>query len=98
MKCKLYLRGSFIHYNFLKPHYISHKIMHITFLWVEALLCKSRVFLSYPKIIGNPIVNVYQTVSYLYISILSCNWNEITNTIRLFLLLLHAIHFFEYNI
>ena len=30
----IYLRWSFTQYDFLKHHYISHKIMHVSSLWV----------------------------------------------------------------
>ena len=29
---KIYLRRGVIHYDFLKPHYISYKLMHVTSL------------------------------------------------------------------
>ena len=40
-------------------------------------------FGRYLKIIGSPIVYIYQAVSYSYISILSCDRNEVTSRISL---------------
>ena len=57
---------------FLKPHYTSHIIKYISSLAVEAYPGIAQS-LRYPKIIGNPIVLLYQIIPYSYISILSFN-------------------------
>ena len=36
-------RGSFVHYNFLKLHYIRNKMIHVSALNVGALMCNVNV-------------------------------------------------------
>ena len=36
-------RGNFVHYDFLKLQYISHKMRHVSPLKVEALSCNSNI-------------------------------------------------------
>ena len=36
-------RGNFLHYDFLKLQYISHKIRHVSPLRVEALSCNNNI-------------------------------------------------------
>ena len=36
-------RGSFVHYNFLKLHYIRNKMTHVSPLYVGALTCDVTV-------------------------------------------------------
>ena len=36
-------RGSFVHYNFLKLHYIRNKMTHVSPLYVGALTCNVNV-------------------------------------------------------
>ena len=36
-------RGNFLHYDFLKLQYISHKMRHVSPLRVEALLCNNNI-------------------------------------------------------
>ena len=37
------LKGNFVHYDFLKLQYISHKTEHISPLRVEALSCNNNI-------------------------------------------------------
>ena len=36
-------RGNFVHYDFLKLQYISHKMRHVSPLRVEALSCNNNI-------------------------------------------------------
>ena len=61
--------GSFVHYIPQKPHYISHRIMHVNSIVVTTLPCNSIILLCYSKIIGYPI-NLF-----LILIILTCKYN-----------------------
>ena len=43
-------RGNFVHYDFLKLHYIRHKIKDVSPLRVAALTCNSPLYTLPPKI------------------------------------------------
>ena len=43
-------RGNFVHYDFLKLHYIRHKIKDVSPLRVAALTCNSTLHTLPPKI------------------------------------------------
>ena len=43
-------RGNFVHYDFLKLHYIRHKIKDVSPLRVAALTCNSTLYTLPPKI------------------------------------------------
>ena len=42
-------RGNFVHYNFLKLHYIRHKIKNVSLLRVAALTCNITLYTLPPK-------------------------------------------------
>ena len=42
-------RGNFVHYDFLKLHYIRHKIKDVSPLRVAALTCNSTLYTLPPK-------------------------------------------------
>ena len=46
-------RGNFVHYDFLKLHYIRHKIKDVSPLRVAALTCNSTLYTLPPKIALN---------------------------------------------
>ena len=46
-------RGNFVHYDFLKLHYIRHKIKDVSPLRVAALTCNSTLYTLPPKIAIN---------------------------------------------
>ena len=46
-------RGNFVHYYFLKLHYIRHKIKDVSPLRVAALTCNSTLYTLPPKIAIN---------------------------------------------
>ena len=51
-------RGNFVHYDFLKLHYIRHKIKDVSPLRVAALTCNSTLYTLPPKIALNVPDNV----------------------------------------
>ena len=60
-------RGNFVHYDFLKPHYIRHKIKDVSPLRVAALTCNSMLYTLPPKIALNVPDNVStMTCSYIF--------------------------------
>ena len=46
-------RGNFVHYDFLKQHYIRHNIKDVSPLRVAALTCNSTLYTLPPKIALN---------------------------------------------
>ena len=42
-------RANFVHYDFLKLHYIRHKIKDVSLLRVAALMCNSTLYTLPPK-------------------------------------------------
>ena len=60
-------RGNFVHYDFLKQHYIRHKIKDVSPLRVAALTCNSTLYTLPPKIALNILDNVStMTCSYIF--------------------------------
>ena len=59
-------RGDFVHNNFLKLHYIKHKIKDVSPLRVEALTCNITLYMLPPKIALHVPDNV-STMTYSYI-------------------------------
>ena len=60
-------RGNFVHYDFLKLHYIRHKIKDVSPLRVAALTCNSTLYTLPPKIALNVPDNVStMTCSYIF--------------------------------
>ena len=60
-------RGNFVHYDFLKLHYIRHKIKDVSPLRVAALTCNSTIYTLPPKIALNVPDNVStMTCSYIF--------------------------------
>ena len=60
-------RGNFVHYDFLKLHYIRHKIKDVSPLRVAALTCNSMLYTLTPKIALNVPDNVLtMTCSYIF--------------------------------
>ena len=60
-------RGNFVHYDFLKLHYIRHKIKDVSPLRVAALTCNSMLYTLPPKIALNVPDNVLtMTCSYIF--------------------------------
>ena len=60
-------RGNFVHYDFLKVHYIRHKIKDVSPLRVAALTCNSTLYTLPPKIALNIPDNVStMTCSYIF--------------------------------
>ena len=51
-------RGNFVHYDFLKLHYIRHKIKDVSPLRVAALTCNSMLYTLSSKIALNVPDNV----------------------------------------
>ena len=49
-------RGNFVHYDFLKLHYIRHKIKDVSPLRVAALMCNSTLYTLLPKIALNSLI------------------------------------------
>ena len=61
------VRGNFVHYDFLKLHYIRHKIKDVSPLRVAALTCNSTLYTLPPKIAFNVPDNVStMTCSYVF--------------------------------
>ena len=60
-------RGNFVHYDFLKQHYIRHKIKDVSSLRVAALTCNITLYTLPPKIALNVPDNVSTiTCSYIF--------------------------------
>ena len=59
-------RGNFVHYDFLKLHYLRHKIKDVSPLRVAALTCNTTLYTLPPKIALNVPDNV-STMTCLYI-------------------------------
>ena len=60
-------RGNFVHYDFLKLHYIRHKIKDVSPLRVAALTCNCTLYTLPPKIALNVPDNVSSmTCSYIF--------------------------------
>ena len=60
-------RRNFVHYDFLKLHYIRHKIKDVSPLRVAALTCNSTLYTLPPKIALNVPDNVStMTCSYIF--------------------------------
>ena len=60
-------RGNFVHYDFLKLHYIRHKIKDVSPLRVAALTCNITLYTLPPKIALNVPDNVStMTCSYIF--------------------------------
>ena len=60
-------RGNFVHYVFLKLHYIRHKIKDVSPLRVAALTCNSTLYTLPPKIALNVHDNASSmTCSYIF--------------------------------
>ena len=60
-------KGNFVHYDFLKLHYIRHKIKDVSPLRVAALTCNSTLYTLPPKIASNVSDNVStMTCSYIF--------------------------------
>ena len=60
-------RGNFVHYDFLKIHYIRHKINDVSRLRVAALTCNIMLYTLPPKIALNVPDNVStMTCSYIF--------------------------------
>ena len=60
-------RGNFVHYDFLKLHYIRHKIKDVSPLRVAALTCNITLHTLPPKIALNVPDNVStMTCSYIF--------------------------------
>ena len=45
-----HLRGSFVHYDFQKLHYVRNKMTHVSPLYFGALTCNVKRQLHYPKL------------------------------------------------
>ena len=59
-------RGNFVHYNFLRLHYIRHKIKNVSPLRVAALMCNITLYTFPPKITLNVLDNIStMTCSYI---------------------------------
>ena len=52
------LKGNFVHYDFLKLHYIRHKIKDVSSVRVAALKCNMTLYTLPPKIALNVPDNV----------------------------------------
>ena len=50
--------GNFVHYDFLKLQYISHKMRHVSPLRVEALSCNNKITCVTLEIVKNPLLQV----------------------------------------
>ena len=59
-------RGNFVHYDFLKLHYVIHKIKAVRFLRVSALTCNITLYMLPHEIALNVPDNV-STMTCLYI-------------------------------
>ena len=60
-------RGNFVHYDFLKLHYIRHKIKDVSPLRVAALTCNITLYMLPPEIALNVPDNVStMTCSYIF--------------------------------
>ena len=60
-------KGNFVHYDFLKLHYIRHKIKDVSPLRVAALTCNITLYTLPPKIALNVPDNVStMTCSYIF--------------------------------
>ena len=60
-------RENFVHYDFLKLHYIRHKIKDVSPLGMAALTCNSTLYTLPPKIALNVPDNVStMTCSYIF--------------------------------
>ena len=51
-------RGNFVYYDFLKLHFIRHKIKYVSFLRVAALMCNIALYTLPPEIALNVLDNV----------------------------------------
>ena len=68
-------RGNFVHYDFLKLHYIRHKIKDVSPLRVAALTCNITLYTLPPKIALNVTANVStMTCSYIF-----ARWHRFMN-------------------
>ena len=77
------LWGNFVHYNFLKLHYIRHKIKDVSPLRVSALTCNITFYTLPHKIALNVSDNV---------SIMTCSYMT-----QVYELLIGQIHTFSIN-
>ena len=59
-------RGNFVHYDFLKLHYIRHKIKDVSPLRVAALTCNSTLY-TLPPIIALKVPDNVSTMTCSYI-------------------------------
>ena len=60
-------RGNFVHYDFLKLHYIRHKVKDVSPMRVAALTCNITLYMLPPKIALNVPDNVStMTCSYIF--------------------------------
>ena len=60
-------RGNFVHYDFLKLHYIRHKIKDVSPLRVAALTCNITIYTLPPELALNVPDNVStMTCSYIF--------------------------------
>ena len=81
-------RGNFVHYDFLKLHYIRHKIKDVSPLRVAALTCNSTLYTLPPKIA----LNVPDNVSTMTCSYIFACWHRIMN------FLYHSYIFLVFNV
>ena len=68
-------RGNFVHYNFLKLHYIRHKIKDVSPLRVAALTCNITLYTLPPEIA----LNVPDNVSTMTCSYIFACWHRFMN-------------------
>ena len=68
-------RGNFVHYDFLKLHYIRHKIKDVSPLRVAALTCTITLYTLPPKIT----LNVPDNVSTMACSYIFACWHRSMN-------------------
>ena len=68
-------RGNFVQYDFLKLHYIRHKIKDVSPLRVAALTCNSTLYTLPPKIA----LNVPDNVSTMTCSYIFACWHRFMN-------------------
>ena len=79
--------GNFVHYDFLKQHYIRHKIKDVSPLRVAALTCNNTLYTLPPKIA----LNVPDNVSTMACSYIFCMLTQVYE------LLITQFHIFSIN-